>query len=143
MKKFHYYLKIFCSSYTVSTLLLSVLNLDMEINTLWMLEMAFLCLVITVTMCITDIVTEKFFGETPVWAFVLVGFLIVFAAVFLIGGLWFKFFSFNLENFFLVLGIDLVTYFSVFAIMYSQEKRSADCINKILKNGRKQNGKDN
>lgn len=143
MKRFHYYLKIFCSSYTISTLLLAVLNLDMSVDVLWLIEMAFLCLVITVAMFITDIVTEKFFGSIPVWVFVLTGFLIVLAAVLLIGGLWFGFFSFNLKNFFLVLGVDLVIYFSVFAIMYSQEKRSVDCINKILKNGRKQNGKDN
>lgn len=105
--------------------------------------MALLCFIITILMFITDIVSEKFFGNIPVFVFILIGLIEVSACVLLMGGLWFEWFTLNVNWISEVIVIDTVVYFSVFVIMFFQEKKSAESINKIIKNGRNKNGKDN
>lgn len=146
MKKLNYYIHIFCSSYTIASLLVALVNIlsigYCEIGIYWIFQMALLCGVITILMYITDVITDKFFKDVPVWIFVLTGLTEVLLCVFILGGLCFEWFPFNLFWIFAVIGIDIVIYFSVFGIMFMHEQRSADNINKILKNCRNKNKED-
>lgn len=144
MKKLSYYLNVFCSSYTIASIIVGgILNCDEMFPNTWLVQMAVLCAVITVLMFVTDAVSETIFKEIPVWVFVFVGLIEVSACVLLLGGLCFKWFTFDLKWIPIVLLVDTVIYFAVFGIMLIREKSTADNINKILRNNRKQNFSNN
>lgn len=146
MAKLKYYMNIFFSSYTIASLIIAfinTLNYPTNFGVEWIFQMASLCFVITFLMFITDIVSEKFFRDIPVFVFILIGLIEVSACVLLMGGLWFEWFILNVDWILKVIVIDTVIYFSVFGIMFFQEKKSAESINRIIKNGRNKNGKDN
>lgn len=155
MKKFNYYLNIFCSSFTVATLVISLVNIlssdKVPTAYIWVFQMAVLCAVITILIFITGILSEKIFKNTPVWVFILTGLTEVLLSVFILGGLCFGWFPFNSFGILTIAVIDIVIYFLVYGIMYIGERKSADNINKILQNSRKnklnsrrnKDGKDN
>ena len=146
MTRLKYYMNIFFSSYTIASLIIAfinTLNYPTNFGVEWIFQMALLCFIITIFMFITDIVSEKFFGDIPVFVFILIGLIEVSACVLLMGGLCFEWFPLNVNWISEIIVIDTVIYFSVFAIMFFQEKKSAESINKIIKNGRTKNGKYN
>lgn len=146
MAKLKYYMNIFFSSYTIASLVVAFINVlhrPTNFGVEWIFQMALLCFVITFLMFITDIVSEKIFKDIPIFVFILIGLIEVSACVLLMGGLWFEWFMLNVDWILKVIVIDTVIYFSVFGIMFFQEKKSAESINKIIKNGRNKNGKDN
>lgn len=146
MQRLKYYINVFLSSYAIASVVIAAVNYfsgTTSINTLWVFQMAFLCLAITILMLLTDILTEKLYKSTPpVWLFILLGIIEVYACVLLIGGLWYNWFDFNAFWILAVLAIDVIIYFAVFGIMLLQEKQSADSINKIIESERKKNGQD-
>lgn len=155
MKKLNYYLQVFCSSFTIASLVVATVKIitsrETQTNIIWFFQMAILCAVISLLMFITDIISEKFFRDTPVWVFILTGLTEVLLCVFILGGLCFEWFPFNPFWILTVAVIDIAIYLLVYGIMYISEKKSADSINKILQSGRKNNrnsrrnkdGKDN
>lgn len=146
MQRLKYYINVFLSSYAIASVVIAAVNYfsgTTSINTLWVFQMAFLCLAITILMLLTDILTEKLYKSTPpVWLFILLGIIEVSACVLLIGGLWYNWFDFNAFWILTVLVIDVIIYFAVFGVMLLQEKQSADSINKIIESERKKNGED-
>lgn len=146
MQRLKYYINVFLSSYAIASVVIAAVNYfsgTTSINTLWVFQMAFLCLAITILMLLTDILTEKLYKSTPpVWLFILLGIIEVSASVLLIGGLWYNWFDFNAFWILAVLAIDVIIYFAVFGVMLLQEKQSADSINKIIESERKKNGQD-
>lgn len=146
MGRLKYYMNVFFSSYTIASLVVALTYCNYyttEFGVEWIFQMALLCLAISFLMFITDIVSEKFFGNVPVFIFILIGLIEVSACVIFMGGLWFKWFPLNIEYILEIIVIDTIIYFSVFGIIFFQEKKSADNINRIIKNGRNKNGKNN
>lgn len=146
MNKLKYYMNVFFSSYTIASLVIALANYKYyvaEFSIEWLFQMALLCLTITFLMFITDIISEKFFGNIPVFVFILIGLIEVSACVILMGGLCYQWFPLSIEWILEVIVIDIVIYFFVFGVMFFQEKKSAEGINKIIKNRRKKNGKNN
>lgn len=147
MEKLKYYMNVFFSSYTIASLVVALTNYsyyyEARFGVEWLFQMALLCLVITFLMFITDTISEKFFGDIPVFVFILIGLIEVSACVILMGGLWYQWFPLTIDWILEVLIIDVIIYFGVFGIMFFQEKKSAENINKIIKNGRNKNGKNN
>lgn len=145
MKKLKFYMNVFFSSYTISSLMVAlfILHDSPVIGVEWIFQMALLSFAITILMFITDIISEKFFGNVPVFVYILFGLVEVTFCVFLMGGLWYQWFPFNIEWLLETVIICIVIYFTVFGIIFFQEKKSAENINKIIKNRRNNNGKDN
>lgn len=144
MGRFKYYMNVFFSSYTIASLVVALANFryyETEFGIEWLFQMAFLCLVISFLMFITDMLSEKVFGNVPIFIFILLGVLEVSVCVMLMGGLWYQWFSLSIDKILEIFVIDTVIYFAVFGIMFFQEKKSADSINRIIKNGRNKNGK--
>lgn len=146
MGRLKYYMNVFFSSYTIASLVVALTNYSYyatEIGIVWIFQMALLCLVISFLMFITDMVSEKFFRDIPTFIFVLIGLIEVSACVILMGSLWYQWFQLDIEKILEIFVIDTVIYLFVFGVMFLQEKKSADSINRILKNGRNKNGKNN
>lgn len=144
MGRLKYYINVFFSSYTIASLVVALANFryyETEFGIEWLFQMALLCLVISFLMFITDMLSEKVFGNVPIFIFILIGVLEVSACVMLMGGLWYQWFPLSIDKILEIFVIDTVIYFAVFGIMFFQEKKSADSINRIIKNGRNKNGK--
>lgn len=146
MGRLKYYMNVFFSSYTIASLVVALTSYNYyptEFGVEWIFQNALLCLVISFLMFITDIVSEKVFRDIPSFIFILIGLIEVSVCVIFMGGLWYKWFPLNIGKILEIIVIDTVIYFSVFGIMFFQEKKSADNINRIIKNGRNKNGKNN
>ena len=65
------------------------------------------------------------------------------ACVILMGGLWYQWFPMSIKWILEIIVIDVIIYFAVYGITFFQERQFANNINKIIKNRRKNNGKDN
>lgn len=59
------------------------------------------------------------------------------------GGLWYQWFPMSIKWILEIIVIDVIIYFAVYGITFFQERQFANNINKIIKNRRKNNGKDN
>ena len=94
-------------------------------------------------MFITGIISEKISNPIPQWLYILIGIIEVSACVILMGGLWYQWFPMSIKWILEIIVIDLIIYFAVYGITFFQERQFANNINKIIKNRRKNNGKDN
>ena len=89
------------------------------------------------------IISEKISNPIPQWLYILIGIIEVSACVILMGGLWYQWFPMSIKWILEIIVIDLIIYFAVYGITFFQERQFANNINKIIKNRRKNNGKDN
>lgn len=140
------FVNIFFSSYTIASLVVAIFNYSYYTNGIgieWVFQMALLCFVISFLMFITGIISEKISNPIPQWLYILIGIIEVSACVILMGGLWYQWFPMSIKWILEIIVIDLIIYFAVYGITFFQEKQFANNINKIIKNRRKSNGKDN
>lgn len=146
MNELKRFVNIFFSSYTIASLVVAIFNYSYYANGIgieWVFQMALLCFVISFLMFITSIISEKISNPIPQWLDILIGIIEVSVCVILIGGLWYQWFPMSIKWILEIIVIDLIIYFAVYGITFFQERQFANNINKIIKNRRKNNGKDN
>lgn len=145
IKNFKYYLTICCTSFTVVTLILSVINISVDLmsSNTWMnnIELFIVCFFITMLMMFTDMLTKN----SNIFLGILVHLVDVFVPVFGIGGFIFGWFPISWYWVGIVSGLLIVIYFSIYGIMLLQVKNTSDGINKKIleRKGEHKNDKEN
>lgn len=139
-----------CISYTIASLILSVLNIGSTLmSDVWLanVQLLLVCIVIAVLMLITDTIRdpeEPTSQVTP--GYFLIGILDVAVPVIGMGGLLFKWFDVFTLQIIYPICILLVVYFAVFAIFYINKKITEKELNRriskrkeVLKNDKQDN----
>ena len=137
LKRLKLYGISWCISYTMVSLILSLLNISSEIKmyNVWHsnVELIALCFVINLLMLITDTIRDPESPTVQLTAgYFAIQILDVAAPVLLMGGLWFRWFNvFSYEVLYPIV-ILLAVYFAVFAIFYINSKNTEKELNRRI-----------
>lgn len=135
-KKIKEYFVLDAVVFTIMTVVLSAVYKIMDIDVSTSIsypDLIFQYFAVTSTMAVLFLLADIFLGSKSKLTNTILSICIVVGTVFIEGGYFFRWFTFNLLTIILVLAVIIVVYFSVYFIMFARNLEDSNEINEKLK----------